>query len=126
MNARESYRFGFDLESGASVGAKSVTLPEDSGSPLVRKVNTFPQRRPDRKNFFRQTAGDILGWPVEIIIHRKKPVRFELAENAPQFLLDSIYAVEEISSVYLESFAAQFPIRAQEKVIPEDTVFELR
>jgi len=123
MNARDSYRFGFDLESGASVAAKSVTLPEDSGGPLMRKVDVFPQRRPDRQNIIGQAAGYSLGRPVEIVIHREQSVGFELAKHPPQFLLDSIYGVKEIPAIHVEFPAAQLPIRAQEKVIPEDTIF---
>ena len=125
MNVRDGYRFGFDWESGASVAPKSVTVPEDSGSPLVRKVDAFAQRRPDRKNLFSQAAGYRLGRSMEIVVHGEKPVWFEFTEHSSQFLLDSIYSVKEVSAVHLEPFAAQLPVGAKEKVIPEDTIFEL-
>jgi len=126
MSARDSYRFGFDLESGASSAAKPVTLPEDLGGPLVRKRNVFPQRRPDRKNLVGQTAGYRLGRSVEIVVHWKQSIGFELTKHPPQFLLDAIHGVKEISAIHVELPAAQLPIRAQEKVIPEDTIFHFR
>ena len=126
MNARDSYRFGFVLESGASSAAEPVTLPEDSGSPLARKRNVFPQRRPDRKNFVDQTTGHRLGRPVEIVVHRKQSVGFEFTKYPPQFLLDPIHGMKEISAIHIKLSAAQPPIRAQEKVIPEDTIFHFR
>lgn len=125
MNARDSYRFGCDWEPGASVAAKPVTVPEDSRSPLVRKGNAFPQRRPDWENFIGQAAGYRLGRSVEIIVHREKSVGLELTKNSSQLLLDPIYGVKEIAPVHLESLTAQFPVGAKEKVIPEDTILEL-
>ena len=125
MTARDSYRFGCGWEPGASVAAKPVTVPEDSRSPLVRKENAFPQRRPDWKNFICQATGYRLGRSVEIIVHREKAVGFELTKNSSQLLLDPIYGVKKIAAVHLESLATQFPVGAKEKVIPEDTIFEL-
>jgi len=124
MNARDSYRFGFDLESGASSAAEPVTLPEDLGGPLVRKRNVFPQRRPDRQNFVGQTAGYGLGRSVEIVVHWKQSIGFELTKHTPQFLLYPIHRVKEISAIHIELPAAQLPIRAQQKVILEDTMFD--
>ena len=105
MIARDSYRFVFSLESGASSAGESVTLPEDSGGPLVRKADVFPQRRPDRKNF-SQTAGNGFSRPVEIVVHWKQSIRFELTENTSQSLLKSIDGVEEIAAIHVESAAA--------------------
>src|SRR5271155_3335387 len=110
MNARDSYRFVLDSKSGASIRAESVTLPGDLGGPLVRKTDVFPQRRPDRKNFTSQAAGDRFSGSVEIIIHWKQPIRFELAENTSQFLLKPIDGVEEIPAIQVEFAAAQLPI----------------
>jgi hypothetical protein len=104
--ARDSYRFVFSLESGASSAGESVTLPEDSGGPLVRKADVFPQRRPDRKNFSGQTAGNGLGRPVEIVVHWKQSIRFEFTENTSQSLLKPIDGVEEIAAIHVESAAA--------------------
>ena len=126
MSARDRYRFGFDLESGASSAAEPVTLPEDLGRPLVRKRNVFPQRRPDRQNFVGQTAGYGLGRSVEIVVHWKQSIGFEFTKHTPKFLLDPIHGVKEISAIHVELPAAQLPIRAQEKVIPEDTIFHFR
>src|SRR6266852_4425321 len=124
MRAGDSYRFGFDLESGASSAAEPVTLPEDLRCPLLRKRNVFKQRRPDWKNLVGQTAGYGFGRSVEIVVHRKQSVGFELTKHSPHLLLDSIYGVEEISAVHVELPAAQLPIRAQQKVILEDTIFD--
>ena len=123
MSARESYRFGFDWESGASSAAEPVTLPEDLSGPLVRKRNVFPQRRPDWQTFVGQTAGYGLGRSVEIVIHWKQSIRFELTKHPPHFLLDPIHRVKEISAIHIELPAAQLPIRAQQKVTLEDTIF---
>ena len=126
MRTRFSYRFGLDWESGASVPAKSVEVLEDSGSPLAWHVNSFPQRRPNGKDLFDQAAGYRLGRPMKIIIHGKKPVGLELPENPPQLLLDSVDGMEKISPVQVEFLAAQLPVGAKEKVIPEDPMLELR
>jgi hypothetical protein len=126
MIAWESHRFGFDLESGATNAAKSVTLPEDLSGPLVRKVNAFPQRRPDRKNFIGQAAGYSLGRTVEIIVHWKQTVGFELTKHPPQFLLNSIYRVKKVSAIHFKFLTTELPIRTEEKVIPEDTIFDFR
>src|SRR5437868_6709187 len=112
MSARESYRSSFDMEAGASNSAEPVTLRDDLGSPLVRKRNDFPQRRPDWQNFVGQTAGYGLGRSVEIVIHWKQSIRFELAKHPPHFLLDPIHRVKEISAIHIELPAAQLPIRA--------------
>jgi hypothetical protein len=124
--ARDSYRFVFSLESGASSAGESVTFPEDSGGPLVRKADVFPQRRPDRKYFTGQTARNRFRGPVEIVVHWEQTIRFEFPENASQFLLKSINGVEEISAIQVEFAAAQLPIGAEEKVIPEDKIRDLR
>jgi hypothetical protein len=124
MSARDSYRSGFDLESGASSAAEPVTLPEDLSGPLVRKRNVFPQRRPDRKNLIGQTAGYGLSRSMEIVVHWKQSIGFELTKHPPQFLLDPIHGVKEISAIHTELPAAQLPIRAQQKVILEDTIFD--
>ena len=125
MIARDSYRFVFSLESGASSAGESVTFPEDSGGPLVRKAEVFPQRWPDRTNFTDQTAGNRFRGPVEIVVHWKQTIRFEFPENAAQFLLKSIDGVEEIPAIDIEFTAAQLPIGAEEKVISEDTILYL-
>jgi hypothetical protein len=122
MNARDSYRFAEDLESGAAIAAESVTLPEDSGGPLMRKADVFPQRRPDRQDFSGQAAGNRLGRSVEIVVYWEQSIGFEFAKNTSQFLLDSIYGVKEVPAIHVEFPAAQLPIGAEEKVIPEDTI----
>ena len=116
-------RLGF--ESGASIRAESVTLPGNLGSPLVRKTDVFQQWRPDRKNFTGQAASDRFSGSVEIIVHWKQPIRFELAENTSQFLLKPIDGVEEIPAIHVEFAAAQLPIGAEEKVVSEDTILYL-
>ena len=123
MNARDSYRFALDSKTGASICAESVTLPWDSGSPLVRKMDVFPQRRPDRQNLVGQAACNRLSRSMEIIIDWKQPIGLQLAENTSQLLLDPINRVKEIPAVHVEFPAAQLPIGAQEKVIPEHTIF---
>jgi len=124
--ARDSYRFVFSWESGASSAGESVTFPEDSGGPLVRKADVFPQRRPDRKNFAGQATRDRLSRSVEIVVYWKQPIGFELTKNASQLLLKPIYRMEEIPTIHAERAAAQLPIGAEEKVIPEDTILDLR
>lgn len=124
MNAPESYRSGFELESGASNPSEPVTLPEDLSGPLVRKRNLFPQRRPDWQNFIGQTAGYGLGRSVEIVIHWKQSIGFELTKYPAHFLLNPIHRVKEISAIHIELPAAQLPIRAQQKVTLEDTIFD--
>ena len=126
MNARDSYRFIYRSESGASGAEEPVTLPEDLSGPLARKVDIFPQRRPDRKNFICQATGDVLGGSMEIVVDGKQSVGLQFAKNPAQFLLNSIHRVKEIPSIHLEFPATQLPIRAQEKVIPEDTIFRFR
>ena len=123
MIARDSYRFAFGLESGASSAEESVTLPEDLSGPLVRKVDIFPQRRPDRKNFIRQATGDVLGRSMEIVVNWEQSIGLELTKHPAQFLLNSIDRVKEVPSIHVKFPATQLPIRAQEKVIPEDTIF---
>jgi len=123
--ARDSYRFVFSLESGASSAGESVTLPEDSGGPLVRKADVFPQRRPDRKNFTGQATGNRLSRPVEIVVNREQSIGFELSKNTPQSLLKPVDGVEEVPAIQVESATAQLPIGAEEKVIPEDAIFYL-
>ncbi len=126
MIARDSYRFDFSLESGASSAGESVTFPEDSGGPLVRKADVFPQRRPDRKNFTGQATRNRLSRSVEIVVYWKQRIRFKLAENASQLLLKPIYGMEEIPTIHVEPAAAQLPIGAEEKVAPEYTILDLR
>ena len=125
MNGRDSYRLAVDLESGAAIAAESVTLPGDLGSPLLRKPDVFPQGRADWQDVSGQAATNSLGRSVEIIVYRKQSIGFELTKNTPQLLLDSIYGVKEIAAIHIKFPAAQSPIRAQEKVISEDTIFRI-
>ena len=125
MIARDSYRFVFSLESGASSAVESVTFPEDSGGPLVRKADVFPQRRPYRKNFTGQTARNRFRGPVEIVVHWEQTIGLEFPENASQFLLKSINGVEEVPTIHVEFVAAQLPVGAEENVIPEDKILDL-
>ncbi len=62
---------------------------------------------------------------MEIVVHWKQPIRFELTENTSQFLLKPIDGVEEIPPIHVEFAAAQLPIGAEEKVISEDTILYL-
>jgi hypothetical protein len=124
VSARDRNRSGFDWASGASSAAKPVTIPEDLSGPLVRKRNVFPQRRPDWQNFRGQTAGYRLGRSVEVIVHWEQSIGFELTKHPPQFLLDPIHGMKEIPAIYIELHAAQLPIRSQQKVILEDTIFD--
>ena len=91
----------------------------------MRKADVFPQRRPDRKNFTSQTAGNRLGRPVEIVVHWKQSIGFELSKNTAQLLLQPVDGVEEIPAIHVEVAAAQLPIGAEEKVISEDAIFYL-
>jgi hypothetical protein len=125
MNTRDSYRFAMDLESGAAIAAESVTLPDDLGSPLLRKPDVFPQGRADWQDVSGQAATNSLGRSVEIIVYRKQSIGFELTKNTPQLLLDSIYGVKEVPAIHIEFPAAQLPIGAQEKVIPEDAILSV-
>jgi len=88
----------------------------------MRKADIFPQGRPDRKDFSGQAASNRLGRPVEIVVNWKQSVGFEFPKNTSQFLLDSIYGVKEIPAIHVEFPAAQLPVGAEEKVIPEDTI----
>lgn len=124
MTARDVYRPAFDPASAASAAAKSATMPEESGRPLMRKWGVLPQRRPNRQYFIGQATGNRFSGSVEIIVHWKQPIRFELTENASHFLLDSVYGVKEITAIHGKFPAAQLPIGAQEKVIPEYTILQ--
>jgi hypothetical protein len=107
MTARDSYRSASGLESDATVGAKSPTLPDYSGGPLARKEEVPPHRRPDGQNLIiGQAASNRFSGPVEIIVHGKQPIRFELTENTSNFLLDSINSVKEIAAIHIEFPAA--------------------
>lgn len=122
MSSRDGYRLAWNMEPGAPIAAESVTVPEDSGGPLAREAEVRPQRRRNWLNFIDQTAADGLGGPMEVIIHWEQSIGLEFSKNTSQFLLDSIHGVEEISSIHIEFFAAELPIRTKEKVISENRI----
>jgi hypothetical protein len=59
---------------------------------------------------------------VEVIIHRKKTIGFELTEHSAQFLLEPVHGMKKVSAIHVELPAAQFPIGAEQEMILEDTV----
>jgi hypothetical protein len=62
---------------------------------------------------------------VEIVVHWKQSIGFELSKNTAQLLLQPVDGVEEIPAIHVEVAAAQLPIGAEEKVISEDAIFYL-
>ena len=59
---------------------------------------------------------------TEILVDGVKGIRLKFAENPPQLLFDPVYLVEETAAVDFQLAAAQFPVRAQKKMVFEQGV----
>ena len=59
------------------------------------------------------------GGAAEILVERVEGVRLELAVYAAQLLLNPVNGVEEEAAIHFQLTAAEFPVRAEEKVISE-------
>jgi len=62
---------------------------------------------------------------MEVIVKRVQWIWFQFAENAPEFLLNPIDRVKEISSIDVQLARAKLPVRTKQEVIPEQFIFEI-
>jgi len=61
--------------------------------------------------------------PAEIFIQWEKGKRLQFAKDPSQFLLDTVNRMKEVTAVHFQAAAAKPPIRAQQKMEPENAVF---
>jgi hypothetical protein len=59
---------------------------------------------------------------VKIIVQWKEWIGLQFPKHATELLFDPVDAVKEISTIDPELSRAQFPVRSQKKVIPEEPV----
>jgi hypothetical protein len=62
---------------------------------------------------------------AEILIGRKKRIRTNLTELAPEYLLDAVNGVKERAAIDTEAPATKLPIRSQEEMKAKETKFVL-
>lgn len=62
---------------------------------------------------------------AEIVAQGVERIGFEFGEGAAEFLFDAVHHVKEVAAVDVQFTAAEFPVRAEEKVIAEDAVLLL-
>jgi len=74
----------------------------------------FHHRHPKYVEGFRPQI--LLVRSPEILVERKEGVGFQLPEDAPQFLLNPIDLVEEITPIHLQLPAAELPVRTEEEM----------
>src|ERR1051325_9885343 len=76
---------------------------------------------PDR----HRPSGTDLRWSVKIFVDREQWIRLQLPKDSPQLLLNAVHRVKKVSPVDLQFARSQFPIGSEDKVIPEQSMFEI-
>ena len=62
---------------------------------------------------------------AEIVAEGVQRIGLKFGEGATEFLLDAVDRVKEIAAVHVQFAAAEFPVRAEQKVITENPVLLL-